>query len=379
MEESGSNFKINGDYHDISKPWKDELNKTVRDYGVSSFIGAVGTPIIWNLHAATASKERFGVGKCITSFIGLCGSETVRTQLRKVESNDIPGVDLSDDVNKLRYIVTYYNGLTAPNDYKDGDISAKIEELKYQSTGKSKIYDDVVTYLDKFQAFQDELQDQAKLSDYKMKNLCVAQLSKAHESLLHALNMAKIRSAAYTFENMKTDVKELALNIKHNRTEHTSTYSANTTVDIGSVVQQYQEILTQRNYQERDGRDGKYNGPSVNSHEQGRRRSDSRGRYDDSNSNTTRGRRSTSRDSRYAARSPSNDRFRSNSMSGNHYRNYSSSNRSSGPRDGRSRSRDRNNGNRGGYRSSNSSVTSSRDAEILAEADRIVHRSGRYN
>ena len=79
--------------------------------------------------------------------------------LRKVECNEIPGIDLLEDVNKLRYIVAYYNGLTAPNDNKDGDISATIEKLKFQS----KIYDDVVTYLDQFQAFQDELQDQAKL------------------------------------------------------------------------------------------------------------------------------------------------------------------------------------------------------------------------
>ena len=279
MEESGSLFKINGDHHDISKPWKDEMNKTVRDYGVSLFLGAVGTPIVWNLHAATASKERFGIGKCITAFIGLCGSETVRTQLRKVEGNDIPGIDLSEDVNKLRYIVGYYNGLTAPNDYKDGDISARIEELKFQSTGKTKIYDDVVTYLHQFQAFQDELQDQAKLSEYKMKNLCATQLSKAHESLFHALNMAKIRSAAYTFENMKTDVKELALNIKHNRTEHVSTYSANTTLETGLIQQQMHDIVSQRNFEDRDhGYES-----SVNSFEQGhRRRSDSRGRYSDS-------------------------------------------------------------------------------------------------
>ena len=65
--------------------------------------------------------------------------------LRKVECNEIPGIDLLEDVNKLRYIVAYYNGLTAPNDYKDEDISATIEELKFQSTGKTKIYDDVVT------------------------------------------------------------------------------------------------------------------------------------------------------------------------------------------------------------------------------------------
>ena len=65
--------------------------------------------------------------------------------LRKVEYNEILGIDLLEDVNKLRYIVAYYNGLTAPNDYKDGDISATIENLKFQSTGKTKIYDDVVT------------------------------------------------------------------------------------------------------------------------------------------------------------------------------------------------------------------------------------------
>ena len=44
--------------------------------------------------------------------------------LRKVECNEILGIDLLEDVNKLRYIVAYYNGLTVPNDYKDEDISA---------------------------------------------------------------------------------------------------------------------------------------------------------------------------------------------------------------------------------------------------------------
>ena len=36
--------------------------------------------------------------------------------LRKVECNEILGIDLLEDVNKLRYIAAYYNGLTAPND-----------------------------------------------------------------------------------------------------------------------------------------------------------------------------------------------------------------------------------------------------------------------
>ena len=38
-----------------------------------------------------------------------------------------------------------------------------LQSKSWVSTGKTKIYDDVVTYLDQFQAFQDELQDQAKL------------------------------------------------------------------------------------------------------------------------------------------------------------------------------------------------------------------------
>ena len=67
------------------------------------------------------------------------------TDEKQYVCNEISGIDLLKDVNKLRYIVTYYNGLTAPNDYKDEDISATIEELKFQSTGKTKIYDDVVT------------------------------------------------------------------------------------------------------------------------------------------------------------------------------------------------------------------------------------------
>jgi len=369
MEEFGApKFKINGDHHDISKPWKDELNKTVRDNGVAMFLGAVGTPIPWNLHGPTAIKEKFGVGKCITSFIGLFGSETVRTQLRKVECNDIPGIDLSEDVNKLRYIVPYYNGLTPPNDYKDGDISAKIEELKFQSTGKSKIYDDVVMYLDQIQALQDELQDQAKMSDYKMKNLCVTQLSKAHESLFHALNMAKIRSAGYTFENMKTDIKEVALNIKHNRTEHVSTYSANTTLETGSIQQQIHDIVSQRSFEDRNhGYES-----SVNSFEQGhRRRSDSRGRYPDPGQSE---RRDFSRNGRSSYSTGNySQRGRSPSRSST----YSYAGRRSVSRD-RSRSRDRNN-SRNYQRSSNSSVTSSRDSDILAEAARIMQRNGRYN
>ena len=44
--------------------------------------------------------------------------------LRKIECHEILGIDLLEDVNKLRYIDAYYNGLTVPNDYKDEDISA---------------------------------------------------------------------------------------------------------------------------------------------------------------------------------------------------------------------------------------------------------------
>jgi len=364
MEESPK-FKISGDHHDMSKPWKDECYRILRDNGVSSFIAAVGQPIVWNLHAQTATIEKSGVRKSISSFIALSGSETVRKVLRQIESNTVHGIDLTEDVDKLRYIVVYYDGLTAPNDFKDGEINIKIRALSYISTGHVNIYDDVVTYFDKFSCYQDELQIQAKMSEYQMKSTCATELSKAHESIFHLVNMSKIRNAAYSFEEMIAEVKEVALNIKQNKSQGT-TYSANTTVETGLVERQMQEILSQRNFQERG--DGYQN---VNSLEQGRRRSDSRGRYPDSRS-IDRYAPTPSPKDRFAGRSRSRDRY--NSRSDNNYHNYSSNRNRSVSRDRFSRSRDR------GYsRLSNSTSHSSRDSEILAEASRIMQRSNRYN
>ena len=379
MEEFGVKCKINGDHHDFSKPWKDELHRIVRDNGISHFMAAVGQPILWNLHAPTAASEKSGMRKSISSFIDLSGSETVRRVLRQVESNEIHGIDLAQDVDKFRYIVTYFNGLTAPNDFKDGEVIMKIEALSYNSTGKANIYDDVVSYFDKFSCFQDELQIQAQMSEYQMKSKCASELSKAHDSIFHLVNMSKIRSAAYSFAEMVTEVKEVALNVKQNKTQNT-TYSANTTVETGSTERQMQEILSQRNFEDRDYA----HESSVNSFERGhRRRSDSRGRYPDSGhtektsfSRNDRAPYSSSSYTQQRGRSPSADRYTSR-YSSNSYGTPQNQRRSAS-RD-RSRSRDRNN-NRGNFnRSSNSSVRSYRESEIIEEAARILQRSGKRN
>ena len=377
MEESPI-FKISEDHHDMSKLWKDECYRILRDNGVSSFVAAVGQPIMWNLHAQTAAIEKSGVRKSISSFIALSGSETVRKVLRQVESNTVPGIDLTEDVDKLRYIVVYYDGITAPNDFKDGEINMKIRMLSYISTGNANIYDDVVIYFDKFSSYQDELQIHAKMSEYQMKSTCATELSKAHDSIFHLVNMSKIRNAAYSFEDMMAEVKEVALNIKQNKAQG-SNYSANTTVETGSDERQMQEILSQRNFEDRDYA----HESSVNSFERGhRRRSDSRGRYPDSGHS---GKNSFSRNDRapYSSssytqrgRSPSADRYTSR-YSSNSYGTPQNQRRSVS-RD-RSRSRDRNN-NRGNFsRSSNSSVRSYRESEIIEEAARILQRSGKRN
>ena len=396
MEDLLGTFKIKGDFHDLSKPWKDLLNKTIRENGVASFVGAVGSPYAWNLHAPSASLEKVGVRKSISFLIDLCGSQTVREELRKVEGNEIlalPGAagppDLADDVNKMRYIISYFDDLTAPNDFKDGELTQQIDALKYSSTGRSNIYIDVVRFLDELQSYQDELQPQAKLSEYQLKDKCAKQLSNADESLLHSINTKGLRSALYTFAAMKNDLREIALNIKQNSVEHinTNTFAANTTVQTGFSEQHMRDVISQRNYEDRD------QGRSSNSLERGRRRSDSRGRYSDSHSmssqrdnlsqqssrrypssdrfggsSTSYGRpRSQSRD-RSTSRSRSRPRYGSSSRDYNSsYRGSSSSNTSRGDRDNNYR----------GSRSSNSSVISSRDAEVLAEANRILHRNGR--
>ena len=52
MEDLLGTFKIKGDFHDLSK--------TIRENGVASFVGAVGSPYAWNLHAPSASLEKVG-------------------------------------------------------------------------------------------------------------------------------------------------------------------------------------------------------------------------------------------------------------------------------------------------------------------------------
>ena len=83
--------------------------------------------------------------------------------LRKIECNEILGIDLLEDVNKLRYIVAYYNGLTAPNDYKDGIFLLQSKSWSFNLLERPKYMTMWSLNLDQFQAFQDELQDQAKL------------------------------------------------------------------------------------------------------------------------------------------------------------------------------------------------------------------------
>ena len=84
-----------------------------------------------------------------------------RTQEGRVQRNTMHR--LIGRRHKLRYIVAYYNGLTAPNDYKDEDISATIEELSFNLLERPKYMTMWSLNLEQFQAFQDELQDQAKL------------------------------------------------------------------------------------------------------------------------------------------------------------------------------------------------------------------------
>jgi hypothetical protein len=74
---------------------------------------------------------------------------------RLVEDNDVPdagglnNLDLSHDVDKIRYIISYYNELSQPNNVKDGVLLAQRDAIRYESTGKSNLTKDVTLYFQK--------------------------------------------------------------------------------------------------------------------------------------------------------------------------------------------------------------------------------------
>ena len=71
--------------------------------------------------------------------------------MRKIENiklTDPPILD--EDVDKVRSIIAYYDSLTMDNNTKDIDLLKLLEEIKFDSTGKNNLSNDVTEYFEFF-------------------------------------------------------------------------------------------------------------------------------------------------------------------------------------------------------------------------------------
>jgi len=150
MEESI--FKINRDSKDSSKEWIDFKHKLINKCGVEEFLGVVGAPFNWNINQTVAERQKQGIRNCIHALVDICGTGEIKDRVRNVQENTVAGVDLTESVDKMRYLITLFTQISAPNDILDGENLAKMDSLRFSSTGNANMYSDIVSH---FQNFED--------------------------------------------------------------------------------------------------------------------------------------------------------------------------------------------------------------------------------
>ena len=201
-------YKILGDQTDSSVAWKDKRNGLLRSQNVQSLVqGAVGAPIDWTDDVPGILRdERKGVSHVLNSLVSMAGRPNIRGHIRQVENNEVVGQNLSEDVNKIRYIITYYDELTKPNDHKDAKLLKQFDVIRFDSTGSSNLTADVMAYFQNIVTVEQEMQDHVKLSSFLKIKKCAAILSKAVPSLSAQISSLPLTSAAYTFDDFMQNV-----------------------------------------------------------------------------------------------------------------------------------------------------------------------------
>ena len=107
--------------------------------------GVLNDFVQYDLSTPIKRDQLKGIAAVLTSLIAIAGSDELRAQIRLVEDNGVPGagglnnLDLSRDVDKIRYIISYYDELSQPNNVKDGVLLAQRDAIRYESTGKSNL------------------------------------------------------------------------------------------------------------------------------------------------------------------------------------------------------------------------------------------------
>jgi hypothetical protein len=202
-------YKIFGEQTDSSVVWQDQRTSLLRTHQLTQLVsGAANDPILWHVGAATERAQRSGVAASLSALVLMAGSSDIREHIRDVEKNNIPlpggaagaVMDLSQDVDKIRYILDYYDTLTQPSDDKDTKLLLQRDEIKYESTGKSNLTKDVKALFQKFKAVELEMQDHVKLGSFQAISKCSKILAKSIPALRTVINSLPLSTRIYSFD-----------------------------------------------------------------------------------------------------------------------------------------------------------------------------------
>lgn len=278
MEET--KYVIRGDQHDSPTMWIDFKNDLLRKHGINEFAGPIGSPIQWNINQTVQVKQKSGVRNCVSDLVALSGTSSVRDRVRNIETNNVPGVDLTDLVDQMRCLLEYFDGITAPNDILDGENLERIRNLRYSSSGKANIYNDVVGVFEQYEKLENELQQHSRASEFQKKKKMADLLMHAHESMRTSITSMALTSAQFSYDEFKRRVTEIAQNLsiikQHDNFTSNSTINSSTNEKKYTLTErELRDILQQRPYESRQ--EQSYDG--RNTYERGRRRSDTRGQY----------------------------------------------------------------------------------------------------
>ena len=213
-------LKINGNKRDSRTDWEDARNKIVRTCAIQVFLtGVVGSIIPWSIVPERRREQERGINLALNLLVEMAGSPTVRTFIRNIENNRLTNPPLlAEDVDKIRQIVHYYDQLTTDNNTKDIELLRLLQGIKFESTGKTNLAVDVVTYFEKIAKNQDETQPEHKMSNFQSVAMCSAHLSQVIPSLRSP--MSNLRLMDMNFAQLRDSVDEICQNIEVHKGHH---------------------------------------------------------------------------------------------------------------------------------------------------------------
>ena len=300
-------LRILGNKRDSKTEWQDARNKVTRTCNIHSLLtGEVGDVIPWSIVPERRRDQEKGVNLALSTFIDMAGSPTVRNYVRKIENNEVTEPPLlAADVDKIKQIIKYYNDLTASNNTKDTTLLELLKHIKFESTGKNNLSNDIIAYFEKVVRNQEETQVAHRMSEFQSVQMCSSHLSQSIPSL--RAPMSHLKLTTLTFDELRESIEEICASMEihgghhhdHEASTNSTTSSSHSEKAISISPNQLKEVVMSAVKQSRESGRAEYQGNSFRD----------RGQYTDNR------RRSKSKSPSRSSRSPGRNNQRGRSRS----------------------------------------------------------------